>query len=355
MNELDILKENFVFISYTHTDMDVLVADAEILKSRGVRVWYDENMEIGDKWTDVAEDKIFHSNCVGVIFYVSPSALASKAVQQEQRWTKQRLEQDPNFRYWFVVLGNNDLKAMYRQAAEIYETKNPDEEYDDIKAFQKTLFNPEILYITSQDPNERVEEIYSKIALDRGCVDNEYSVVKAKKDSIYFGRVKANVFPISALDDKDNGVYEYGNEQVVVYEGNTYKTKPLLWDLLYVKEHTCIYISNQILDIMPFDVMEAYLEEDFLKISFNEEEIRFIKENNISIRLLEEKDVDNIAKVEALSTEVNKHWWTAVPSLMEGWKKTCVDGSFYDIGFPKHMKKGFRPVLEIKQDLLSKI
>ena len=352
MNENDILKENFIFISYTHVDKDFVELDTKALEKSGVRLWYDINMELGDNWQHVAEEKIKHPNCVGVIFYVSPESLASDAVQKEQNWTRERLTIDDNFKYWYILVGSDDIKAIYRRAADIYETKNPNADYDDVKIKQKSLFNVNILCITSQDAPTRTNEIYNKIALERGCVDNEYSVVQAKLDSIYYGKCIHVASSIHSLEGKENGIYEYGNEDIIVRDGMTYKAKPLLWDLLYVKDSTCVYISNQILDYSSYDEIEALLKNSFLKTTFTEEELEF---NDIVVRLLEQKDVDNIAKEEALSTIVQKHWWTSIPGDMPGWNKTYIDGLIYDVGFPKHMKKGFRPVIAIKQNLLPKI
>ncbi len=101
LNEDKILSGKFVFVSYSHKDQSAVKADMSALLDLGVRVWFDENMRLGDNWSQIAKSKITHEKCVGVIFYNSANSFVSSAVQLEQELTMSRVKEG-NFRYWSV-------------------------------------------------------------------------------------------------------------------------------------------------------------------------------------------------------------------------------------------------------------
>ena len=59
----------FVFISYSHADDKAVMSEIAWLQSQGVRVWYDQGISTGTRWTDelakhilAAETLLFFAN-----------------------------------------------------------------------------------------------------------------------------------------------------------------------------------------------------------------------------------------------------------------------------------------------------
>ena len=48
----------FVFISYAHADRALVMPIVQGLKARGIRVWYDEGIEVGNEWPDFIAEHI---------------------------------------------------------------------------------------------------------------------------------------------------------------------------------------------------------------------------------------------------------------------------------------------------------
>ena len=63
--------QNYIFISYAHSDFRQVYADLADMYEAGVRFWYDRGLSAGKKWNAEVKEKIEHPNCVGVIFYMS--------------------------------------------------------------------------------------------------------------------------------------------------------------------------------------------------------------------------------------------------------------------------------------------
>ena len=57
-------KEPYVFISYSHRDAERVYPLISQLQSRGMRVWYDEGIEVGSHWDYVIPQHIQDSACM---------------------------------------------------------------------------------------------------------------------------------------------------------------------------------------------------------------------------------------------------------------------------------------------------
>ena len=70
-----------VFISYAHKDSDRVYPIIEGLQKRGVRVWYDEGLEVGGRWSEVIADNILKCDCM--ICFLSENFIASENCKNE--------------------------------------------------------------------------------------------------------------------------------------------------------------------------------------------------------------------------------------------------------------------------------
>ena len=97
--------KKYIFISYSHEDIDIVYQDLKTLSENGSRIWYDKAMHIGQNWLERARNKIYDKNCVAVIFYVSVNSLQSSAFLKELEYTMHRCENDDSFSYMSVNIG----------------------------------------------------------------------------------------------------------------------------------------------------------------------------------------------------------------------------------------------------------
>ncbi len=75
--------DNYVFISYSHENRDLVYKDLNILQSKGLRFWYDEGLVAGNYWDEVVKNKISDPRCRRVIFYVSEEFFLSESLETE--------------------------------------------------------------------------------------------------------------------------------------------------------------------------------------------------------------------------------------------------------------------------------
>jgi Domain of unknown function (DUF1883)./MTH538 TIR-like domain (DUF1863). len=71
----------FIFISYAHSDSDVVYPIIAKISSRDALVWYDEGITPGADWPSTIAERIL--NCDKFIVFISPGAIESQHVWQE--------------------------------------------------------------------------------------------------------------------------------------------------------------------------------------------------------------------------------------------------------------------------------
>ena len=70
-----------VFVCYAHADASLVYPEITLLHERGVNIWYDEGIEIGQEWR--AEIAAALENASTVLFYQSKSSIQSKHCVRE--------------------------------------------------------------------------------------------------------------------------------------------------------------------------------------------------------------------------------------------------------------------------------
>lgn len=71
----------FIFVSYAHTDRDIVYPIIELLQNNGYHVWYDEGLHIGNDWRDELEERI--RCCHAFIFMQSKQSVRSEYCKDE--------------------------------------------------------------------------------------------------------------------------------------------------------------------------------------------------------------------------------------------------------------------------------
>lgn len=172
INTPNIEAKDFLFISYKHDDIEVVDAIISRLYEKGVRIWYDANLHIGESWTEIAEEKIMHPNCRGIILFNSAAAFKSHPVHLERSWTMERLKKDTkgeNFGYFSVNINNDSYLYLLKRTFDSL----PNDPHLVDKEFSMTqiatilgLFDDRVIYANPCDPD--------------GCAQSLFNAIKAK-------------------------------------------------------------------------------------------------------------------------------------------------------------------------------
>lgn len=74
-------KDPYVFVSYSHKDIDTIFPIIAQLKKKMCRIWYDEGLHAGESWNDSIAEHLL--NCSQFIVFISPDSITSKYVMSE--------------------------------------------------------------------------------------------------------------------------------------------------------------------------------------------------------------------------------------------------------------------------------
>lgn len=76
-------EQDFLFISYSHSDYKKVFADLAVMEQAGIHFWYDEGLVAGNNWDEEVRKKLLSPHCRGVIFFISENLFLSRSVNQE--------------------------------------------------------------------------------------------------------------------------------------------------------------------------------------------------------------------------------------------------------------------------------
>ena len=74
-------KDPYIFVSYSHRDMDTVMPIIAELKRRMCRVWFDEGLTPGESWNDSIAEHLL--GCAQFVVFISPDSVNSKYVMSE--------------------------------------------------------------------------------------------------------------------------------------------------------------------------------------------------------------------------------------------------------------------------------
>lgn len=69
--------EDYVFVSYSHSDKDMVFPILAKLQRTGCRIWYDEGIKGGENWRKILASKIESEKCVNFLLFSSKNAISS--------------------------------------------------------------------------------------------------------------------------------------------------------------------------------------------------------------------------------------------------------------------------------------
>jgi len=74
-------RDPFVFVSYAHSDNEIIYPLINQLIKCGYRIWFDEGVKVGDEWIEFIASKVF--KCEQAILFVSNNSINSPNVRKE--------------------------------------------------------------------------------------------------------------------------------------------------------------------------------------------------------------------------------------------------------------------------------
>ncbi len=368
MSEETILKGNFIFVSYNHSDKDIVAKDVALLHQKGVRLWFDVNMHASDNWKEVAEKCIKHPNCVGVLFYNSKYSFLSEPCELERQMTKQRIKENNAFKYWFVNLGGTTKeirKEANKLAAEL-DAKDGGDRGDRLFEYNEVIqlfFNENMIYI---HPDAVANDMVKEAALV-GAVDEVGQALKVFKEDgrIKEGRqlIELGVFIekkyLAPLDHEKKPYerFEINGQKFITFDNVIYTAKPLKWYALATRDGYTILICDSIIaKSQGGQAAKEYLAH-FKETAFKENEILAMDK---PARLLSLKDLEGLNDEEKEKIFIMEekpfgdiHYWLDEQGLMVDYQMTCKDNMIYKKGFLILDEKGIRPIIEIPNNKID--
>lgn len=375
----EIVKKPYVFVSYRHKDKSAVVQDVlDFLYQKGIRFWYDSDLGLGDRWSEVAESLIKNENCRGVIFFNSVDSFVSEPVYKERMFTIERMDESRRRGETFTVIPVNIGKPSTLRLIKAVFDALPDSDKDIEREFTVRylysivkLFDSEMIYCYA-DPDNRegyMESLYQNISRSLPCVVDESTLqMKILKDAaantapmtVNLGMCKSQ--PTSTLHSvylQKDGVVNYNNNAYIVQGGKAYTAKKIRWRILYCEGERFVLIAEDTVDLRGGGPeLMTWLKSDFYSLFFSPEEQAKI--NGGLVRLLTPADIEKTEDAARLVFEQagdcpEGHWW--IDSKAGGALQRVVkkDGTVFRAGYNIRTKRsGVRPVIEIdKQELLA--
>ncbi len=75
--------ENYTFVSYSHSDSEVVFSILHKLQLVGFRIWYDEGINGGENWRKIIASKIQDDKCQDFLLFATGDSVKSREVRAE--------------------------------------------------------------------------------------------------------------------------------------------------------------------------------------------------------------------------------------------------------------------------------
>ena len=135
-------EENFIFISYSHKDKEIVYRDLWDISERGFRFWYDDGITAGEVWNETVENKLSSPACKLAIFFVSENTISSPAIRKEMELVKRF-----NKPFFTINISNEDVQTLIANAFAAKLLRFSD------MGLYGDFFDEDIIYIKRSDPD----------------------------------------------------------------------------------------------------------------------------------------------------------------------------------------------------------
>ena len=291
-------KEPYIFISYSHRDMDQALDLIGHLESDGYRIWYDEGIDPGTEWDEYIAEHI--EKCSMFIALMSNNYMSSDNCKDELNFAR-----DLNLPRLLIYMEETELtsgmrmrlnrlqaihKYTYEDMNTFYEKVN---ETEGIETCRKQKASPATA--PAEEKKAAAETSVKKVAAKprkapaRAAVTPKAVIKKEPAvnapdltnkglSSMYGSELKKlrNIF-------KDSLTLTASSRRTIVMgsfpQGPFNEVQPLEWIVLEEEKDRMLLLSKNILDCsgsvdmgIPYDRLLHYLNDEFLRTSFDASE-----------------------------------------------------------------------------------
>ena len=185
-------KEKYIFISYSHSDSEIIIPILEELNSNGYRIWYDDGIEWGSEWPESVAQHLH--NCEICMAFHSYSSILSPNCRQEINYALKKNKGILSVYLEDVELSDGmDMQLTSYQSTFLYQ-------YDNMNQFFKKLIHTQLLQCCRID----FSATSLKKKFDTNCenvkADSKYSFDKELE--VKFGEIKKKTEEESILVKK---------------------------------------------------------------------------------------------------------------------------------------------------------
>ena len=377
----EIVKGDYLFVSYKHDDKDTVFGIVDLLIDMGVRIWCDTDLMVGDNWNDRVQKIIVHENCKGVIFFNSIKAFLSKPIAKERALITEKIERLSTNGRSFPVLPVNIGKTSTMRLLKCVFEQLPDNDSEiDLKLPLESLnniidlFNNKMLYLFADGENAQqcAESLFAVIersipsAIDQGLIKVKKLVNQLGSSGtgglpkVTLGRYKdtpTDMLPSYLLDE--NRILTYRNEQYIIDSNQAFTVAPLNWISIYNSQEELVLVSDKILEQKTGGPeLIKWLNTEFKKYAFNDEELSYL---TCDITLVKEQDIEKASSKDFMRAGTDKRitdgqWWIDAYGMGVMQKIVRDDGSVYNNGYNSRIKKcGVRPLIRVNVNSVAQL
>lgn len=326
----DIVKDKYIFVSYSHEDSVFFNEMTEFLIKLGVRLWTDRAFCPADRWEEEVKGLLRHQNCRGVIWLCSENSIKSKAVHMElaTALTEQKKHTEENYPIFIVNVCSdckpNSYMKLLKKSFDLLEADTIDDTFE-VAMLQNlvTLISGGTICVKTCNEN------YQQVMFD---------TIKSK----HLGVIDKSFITLEEMQAVSR------NSDVFINFGTQNKNgtnEPLKWRFLRYEGDDAIFLSEEIIsEDYGGEYLEQWLNTGFKNGVFTAVEIsKIIK----PLRLLSNSEVEQLALVD---NDQKIEWWL---SDARGRLQSIVrdDGTIYVSGYNnKQFKKGVRPVIVLHME-----
>ena len=184
---VDIKEESYVFVSYSHSDKDIVYPEMLWIHKKGIPIWYDEGIPPASDWPDEIAKALL--NCKLFLVFLTPNANKSTFVKKEINFAlKKNKKILPIFLKHAKLESGLDLLITNLQYIEKYEWKEND--------YKKKVLDVLIKEISIKEKTEIKEKVKEE---DENVLTQSYNSWKKE----FIGRHKKSISCLKlSKDDK---------------------------------------------------------------------------------------------------------------------------------------------------------
>lgn len=153
--------EPFVFVSYAHADAELAYPLISGLQERGLRIWFDDGMDVGDLWDEVIPDHV--EQCAAMLCLVSTRFTDSNNCLDEIHYAKEQKKE-----LMILHLEDKELPRSFRFRYGRFHALKLSEYPEQSRLVEKLSATPKLRCCLgqaqegTQEPEGSPEELYQK-------------------------------------------------------------------------------------------------------------------------------------------------------------------------------------------------